>query len=148
MVRQQPFGQPHQNAEGQLREAPRRISGTAIPIRLHRHARRGGSRALMELEPSETPVEPQGVTQEKDHQLRFEGHVPTRQPVVVERHARREKTADTVAGHSRMVRPQILRTQIERGQTRPRPGRAKRERHARIPPTPVHSNRTWGRTGR
>lgn len=30
----------------------------------------------------------------------------------------------------------------------PRPGRAKRERHARIPPTPVHSNRTWGRTGR
>lgn len=95
--------QPRQGTERELRETARQISRASRPVRLHRYTRRGGNRALVELKPSETTVEPQSVAQEKDHQLRPESHVPTRQPAIVERYARAEATADTITRRSRLV---------------------------------------------
>lgn len=84
----------------------------------------------------------------KDHQLRPESHVPTRQPAIVERHARAEATADTITRRSRLVRPQVSRAQLERGETRAEPGRSQREHPAHLPASTVHARRTRRRAGR
>lgn len=109
---------------------------------------RGGNRALVELKPSETTVEPQSVAQEKDNQLRPESHVPTRQPAIVKRHARAEATADAITRRSRLVQPQVSRAQPERGETRAGPGRSQCEHPAHLPTSTVHARRTRRRARR
>lgn len=104
LVRRQPHGQRGSRAQGALRGPKGQVPAIAEPIRVQCPARRRRGGALVELEPSETRMVAQGITEETDRQVRPAHHEPSGEPADAELHARAEAPTLPVAVDSRVVR--------------------------------------------